>query len=46
MMWESKNLWQLITCCVILHNMIVEDEDDGVAQTYDFDAPGQYVIKQ
>ena len=30
-MWESETLWQLMTCCVILHNMIVEDEDDGVA---------------
>ena len=31
MMWESETFWQLMTCCVILHNMIVEDEDDGVA---------------
>ena len=40
MMWESETLWQLMTCCVILHNMIVEDEGDGVAQTHDFEAPG------
>lgn len=44
MMWESIFLWRM-TCCVILHNMIVENEDDGVAKTYDFDVPGQYVIK-
>ena len=31
MMWESETLWQLMTCCVILHIMIVEDEADGVA---------------
>lgn len=28
MMWKSKTLWQLITCCVILHNMIVENEHE------------------
>ena len=43
MMWESETLWQLMTCCVILHNMIVEDGGDGVAQTHDFEAPGEQV---
>ena len=43
MMWESKTLWQLMTCCVTLHNMIVEDEGDGVSQTHDFEAPGEQV---
>ena len=43
MMWESETLWQLVTCYVILHNMIVEDESDGVAQTHEFEAPGEQV---
>ena len=43
MMWESETLWQLMTCCVILHNMIIEDESDGVAQTHDFEAHGGQV---
>ena len=43
MMWESETLWQLMICYVIMHNMIVEDEGDGVAQTHDFEAPGEQV---
>ena len=31
MTWDSETLWQLMTCCVIPHNVIVEDEGDGVA---------------
>ena len=38
-MWKLETLWQLITCCVILHNMIVEDEGEGSALTHDFDKP-------
>ncbi len=38
MMWKLKTLWQLMTCCVILHNMIVENEGYGAAQTNDFEA--------
>ena len=43
MMWESEILWQLITCCVILHNMIIGNEGDGVSQTNDFEASGEQV---
>ena len=43
MTWDSETLWQLMTCCVILHNMIVEDEGDGVNQTHDFEAHGEQV---
>ena len=42
-MWESETLWKLMTCCVILHNMIVKDEGDDVARTNNFEAPGEQV---
>ena len=32
-----------MACCVTLHNMIVENEGDGVAQTNDFEAPREQV---
>ena len=32
-----------MTCCVILHHMIVEDEGEGVARTHDFEKPGVQV---
>lgn len=37
MMWELETLWQLMTCCVILHNMIVEYEDEGAARANGFE---------
>ena len=40
MMWESQTLCLLMTSCVILHNMIAEDEADGVAKTNDFETLG------
>ena len=43
MMWKSETLWQLMICCVILHNMIVEDEGDDVDLTNDFEAPREQV---
>ena len=32
-----------MTCCVILHNMIVGDEGYGVVQTNNFEASGEQV---
>ena len=43
MLWDTEILWQMMTCCVILHNMIVEDEGEGAAHTNDFDKPGEHV---
>ena len=31
MMWEPETLWQLMKCCVILHNMIVKDKRKGAS---------------
>ena len=36
-MWDSETLWEVM--CVMLHNMIVEDECDGSAHTNDFEKP-------
>jgi hypothetical protein len=43
MTWEAETLWQLVTCCVILHNMIIEDEGEGAARTHDFKKLGVQV---
>ena len=32
-----------MTYCVILHNMIVEDEGDGAARTHDFEKSREHV---
>ena len=32
-----------MTCCVILHNMIVKEEGDGAAQTHEYEKLGVQV---
>ena len=38
-LWGAETLWVVMTSYVIMHNMIVEDEGDGVCHGLDF----QYV---
>ena len=37
MMWKAETLWQLMAYCLVLRNMIVEDEGEGAARMHDFD---------
>jgi hypothetical protein len=34
-LWDPGTLWKVMTSYVIMHNMIVEDENDGVRQGLD-----------
>lgn len=40
-MWDEDTLHNIIMACIIMHNMIVEDERDDYE--YNFDNKGQYV---
>ena len=39
-LWDAETLWEVMTTCVIIHNMIVEDEDDEVCHALDFQNMG------
>jgi hypothetical protein len=44
--WDRNHLAEMMTACIIMHNMIVEDEGDGAANM-DFigpTAPQKFVI--
>jgi hypothetical protein len=41
-MWDLETLWETMTACVIMHNMIVEDEGDDI-RNVDFEKPGEHV---
>ena len=43
MMWDPETLWQMMTCGVILHNMIMEGEEEEAAHTNDFEKAGEHV---
>jgi hypothetical protein len=44
-MWKKKTLAEIMYTCIILHNMIVEDERDSYEVRYDIDfEPGSYCI--
>ncbi|XP_020151597.1 uncharacterized protein [Aegilops tauschii subsp. strangulata] len=39
--WSTKKLWEVMTVCVIMHNMIVEDERDDSIYDQGFDFQGE-----
>ena len=34
--WDQKDLWYILTSCIIMHNMIVEDEGEDIAHDLQF----------
>ena len=41
--WDPKTLWEVMIACVIMHNVIVEDEGNGVRNTAYFEKVGVHV---
>jgi hypothetical protein len=41
--WDHEEISDVMTACVILHNMIVEDERDNGGQNYTYEAMGERV---
>ncbi|XP_020173722.1 uncharacterized protein [Aegilops tauschii subsp. strangulata] len=41
--WSTHKLWEVMTACVIMHNMIVEDERDDSIYDQGFDFHGENV---
>ncbi|XP_073353628.1 uncharacterized protein [Aegilops tauschii subsp. strangulata] len=41
--WDERKLWEVITACVIMHNMIVEDERDASIFDQGFDYQGENI---
>ncbi|XP_073353886.1 uncharacterized protein [Aegilops tauschii subsp. strangulata] len=41
--WDERKLWEVMTSCVIMHNMIVEDERDESIFDQGFDYQGENV---
>ena len=40
--WKPETLWQIMTCCIILHNMIIEDER-GMSENFRYISNGDPV---
>ena len=41
--WDEGKLWEVMTACVIMHNMIAEDERDNSIYDQGFDFQGENV---
>ena len=41
--WITQKFWEVMTACVIMHNMITEDERDNSIYDQWFDFQGEYV---
>jgi hypothetical protein len=42
-MWETRTLHDIMTACIILHNMIIEDERDEGPLDYNYEQISQLV---
>ncbi|KAI5011770.1 hypothetical protein ZWY2020_013907 [Hordeum vulgare] len=44
--WSTKKLWEVMTACVIMHNMIVDDERPDRLHDQGFEFQGDNVVPQ
>ena len=44
--WDLETLWEVMTYCVIMHNMIVEDERPERLYDQDFQFQGENVVPE
>ena len=35
--WDPKTLWEVMTWCLIMHNMVIEDDGEDAAVTLEFE---------
>ena len=43
--WDKKTLWRIMTACVIMHNMIIEDER-GQPEDFNYEHVGTTVTPE
>jgi hypothetical protein len=44
--WSAERMWEVMTTCVIMHNMIIEDERDDIIYNGDWEFQGELVEPQ